>query len=89
MVNSIRTEEAQRGKEKLDALIQGAGYSSFRQFCKDVGVDQSNLYCNFDGTYSISIKRAFKIANALRVPISQILEIFYPEECKENRLHCI
>ncbi len=84
MVHSIRSEEAQRGKEKLDILIKNAGYASFRQFCVDANIDQSNLYGNFDGTYNISVKRMFKLANLLNVPINQILEIFYPEEYQEN-----
>lgn len=87
MTNSIRSESAQRGKEQLDMLIKEAGYTSFRQFCKDAGIDQSNLYSNFDGTYNISIKRMFIIANKLRVPIMRILEIFYPDEVKENVLN--
>lgn len=84
MGNSITSASAQRGKEKLEILIKEAGYTSFRQFCVDVGIDQSNLYTNLDGKWGMSVKRMFKIANLLGVSIMQILEIFYPEEMAEN-----
>ena len=85
MSNSIRDEQSQKNKEKLLFLIKEAGYDNYRQFCKDIGLDQSNLYCNLDGTWNISVKRMFQIANHLGVHINQILEIFYPEEFAENQ----
>lgn len=72
-------------KSKLDILIANAGYESFRAFAKDVDVSAANLYSNLDTTYDISIKRMFKIAQVLNVPILQIIEIFYPEELAENQ----
>ena len=82
---SIRTEEAQLGKSKLEELIKNAGYESIRQFCIDADIDQSNLYTNIDGKWGMSVKRMFKIANLLGVHINQILEIFYPKEYAENQ----
>lgn len=82
---SIKSEQGQKNKEKLFELIKAAGYENYRQFSKDVGIDCSNLYSNLDGTWGMSIKRMFRIANLLGVPISQILEIFYSEEFAENQ----
>ena len=84
-MNSIKSEVGKRQKEALQKLILDAGYCNMRQFCKDLGVDQSNLYSNIDGTWGMSMKRMFKVANLLGVPILQIVEIFYPNELAENQ----
>ena len=85
MGNSIRSDIGQKNKEKLVELIRSAGYESIKQFCKDVNLDQSNLYTNLEGTWKMSLKRMFKIANKLEVPIDSIIELFYPNELAENR----
>ena len=85
MGNSIKSDLGQKNKDKLVELISSAGYTSVRQFCDDVGVDQSNLYTNLDGKWKMSLKRMFKIANHLGVPILEIIDIFYPEELAENQ----
>ena len=72
-------------KQKLDTLIAEAGYKSFRAFSKDVDITAANLYSNLDTTYDISIKRMFKIAQVLNVPILQIIDVFYPDELAENQ----
>lgn len=84
MAYSIRSEQGERNKEKLLTMIKAAGYENYRQFCADAGLDQSNLYTNLDGTWKMSLKRMFKIANILGVPIVEIIGIFYPEELEEN-----
>lgn len=73
-------------KEKLDKLVSDAGYESFREFSQDVGITAANLYSNLHGTWNMSMKRMFKVANTLNVPILQVIEIFYPEELKENQM---
>lgn len=85
MSNSIRTEEAQELKEKLEALVKDAGYENIHQFCLDAKLDQSNLYCNLDGTWKMSVSRMFNIANMLGVSVVQILDIFYHKEFVENQ----
>ena len=82
---SIKSECGKRNKEKLWKLIENAGYANYRQFCMDAGLDCSNLYTNLDGTFKMSLKRMFKIANLLGVSILEIIDIFYPEELKENQ----
>lgn len=72
-------------KEKLDKLVSDAGYESFRKFSSDVGVTAANLYSNLHGTYHMSMKRIFQIANTLGVPVLQVIEIFYPDELRENQ----
>ena len=84
MSYSINSEQGQKNKEKLFKLIKAAGYENYRQFSKDVGIDCSNLYSNLDGTWKMSLRRMFKVANLLGVSITQIIEIFYPEEYAEN-----
>lgn len=71
-------------KGKLDTLVANAGYKSFREFAKDTGVTAANLYSNLHGTWHMSMKRMFKVANTLNVPILQVIEIFYPDELAEN-----
>lgn len=82
--NSINSEAGQWRKLKLETMIKDAGFDSIYQFSKEYGIDMSNLYSNLDGTWKMSLKRMFKIANALGVPIGQIIELFYPEEYAEN-----
>ena len=82
---SVKSEYGQKNKERLFELIQAAGYENYRQFCLDAGLNQSNLYSNLDGTWKMSIKRMFKVANLLGVSIMEILAIFYPEELEENQ----
>lgn len=82
---SIKSEQGKKNKEKLFKLAESAGYENIRQLSKDAGIDCSNLYSNLDGTWKMSIKRMFKIANILGVSINQIIEIFYPEEYAENQ----
>lgn len=81
---SVTSEIGKRNKEKLEALMREAGYTSFRSFARDSGVDVSNLYTNLDGTWKMSMKRMFKVANTLNVPILQVIDIFYHEELEEN-----
>lgn len=71
-------------KDKLNNLVADAGYKSFRSFAKDVGITSANLYSNIDGTYNMSMKRMFRVAEVLNVPILQIIDIFYPEELAKN-----
>ncbi len=71
-------------KDKLNNLVANAGYKSFRSFAKDVGITSANLYSNIDGTYNMSMKRMFRVAEVLNVPILQIIDIFYPEELAKN-----
>lgn len=82
---SIKSEQGKKNKEKLLKLAEAAGYENIRQLSKDAGIDCSNLYSNLDGTWKMSIKRMFKVANILGVSINQIIEIFYPEEYAENQ----
>lgn len=84
-MNSIKSDVGQRQKAELEKLVKDAGYENIRQFCKDLGIDQSNLYSNLDGTWGMSMKRMFKIANLLGAPILQIIGIFYPNELAENQ----
>lgn len=84
MGNSINTELGQQTKRKFEELIKSAGYTSIYQFAKEHNIDMGNLYTNLDGTWKMSLKRMFKIANALGVHIDEIIEVFYPEEYAEN-----
>lgn len=84
-MNSIKSDVGQRQKAELEKLVKDSGYENIRQFCKDLGIDQSNLYSNLDGTWGMSMKRMFKVANLLGAPILQIIGIFYPNELAENQ----
>ena len=64
------------------------GYPSILSFCKDADIDRANLGSNIKGRFKLSVDRAFKIANALGVPITEVLELFYPDEMEENNACC-
>lgn len=81
----INTDRGQKAKEQLLKLVQDKGYANLRQFCIALGLKLPNLYSNLDGTWDMSIKRMFRIANMLEVPIDTIIGIFYPDEFAENK----
>ena len=81
---SIFSPEGLERKAKLEKMVKDAGFENLSQFSKEAGIDLANLYSNLGGTWKMSLKRMFKIANTLGVPIGQIIELFYPEEYAEN-----
>lgn len=81
---SINSELGQERKLKFEDMVREAGFDNIYQFSKEYNIDMANLYSNLDGTWKMSLKRMFKIANALGVPIGQLIELFYPEEYAEN-----
>jgi hypothetical protein len=81
---SIHDDDSQLRKEAFETMVKDAGFDSIYQFSKEVGINMANIYSNLDGTWKMSIKRMFKIANTLGVPIGRIIEIFYPDEYEEN-----
>lgn len=70
-------------KEKFYTLMKECGFASLHKFCKASGIAPGNIHSNLRGHETLSIKRAFRIAKTLCVPIDAILEIFYPEEMDE------
>lgn len=72
-------------REEFYTLIKARGFKSFREFAKATGIEVSNIHSNLTGQFTLSIQRAFIIANTLKVPIDDILSIFYPEEMRENQ----
>lgn len=81
----VKTKEEQAiTKEKFDALVNKAGFKSRRELAISMGISYSGLENNLSGRYGLSVERAFDLANALKAPVSDVLEVFYPERCKEN-----
>lgn len=72
-------------KKELALLALSAGFNNLRGLSEACGVNEANLYTNLRGTYNMSMKRMFAIAKAVRRPIDEIIEIFYPGEINENR----
>lgn len=72
-------------KEKFYEYIRAHGYTSVRQLAIASGIDISNLHTNVVHKWGISIKRAFALANTMKVPVEEILELFYGDEFEKNR----
>lgn len=75
-------------KEVFTKLLNAKGYKSIYEFCESNGIDRHNMSKRLSPTETrqrIEVGFMFKIANLLHVPIETIIEIFYPEEFKENR----
>lgn len=73
-------------KENFIKLIHEKGYKNLSQFCLASDIDTSNMNKRLIGVkQKIEISFAFKLANILRVDISEIIKIFYPDEYKENQ----
>lgn len=72
-------------RSKIKALVDKYGIKSTRQLCLLSGITQSNLYSNLNGTYEISTKRIFALANTLGCPVDEVIEVFYPDLIQKNR----
>lgn len=72
-------------KKKFLELLRSRGYKSLYKFAQACGMSSNNMYTQFNDECDISLERAFRYANALGVPVSDVLEIFRPEEMKANK----
>ena len=79
------TDEARRKREQLSSLITKNGFKSIRQVCELADVSNANVYSNLYGTFDMSIKRIFKLANVIGCDITELIEIFYPDLYAENQ----
>ena len=72
--------------EKFDRLLTKAGYRSRRQFAVEaLGVPDTSLHNNLKGIYGLSVNRCIKIANGLKVPVDEVIDIFYPDLYATNK----
>lgn len=71
-------------KEQFYQMIADAGFKGLRDFSRACGVGPGNIYSNVAGMYELSLKRAFVFANTLRVPVMDVIAVFYPDEVHEN-----
>jgi len=72
-------------REEFYTLMKARGFKSFREFARATGIEVSNIHSNLTGQFTLSIQRAFIIADTLKVPIDNVLSIFYPEEMRSNQ----
>lgn len=79
------TEEFRQRKEGLEKLAMEHGIENLRQLSLKAGLKESNLYSNLNGTFGMSIKRMFRLANVIGVDIKEVIEVLYPEEYAENQ----
>ena len=79
------TDEARAKRDAFQSLIEAYGYKSIRKLCADAGVEAPNVYQNLYGTYDMSVKRAFKLSNALCCDVSEVIEVFHPDLYAENQ----
>lgn len=77
-------EEKAIAKAKFDELVKRLGFKSRRELAISMGISYTGLENNLTGRYGVSVSRAFELANALKVPVTDILDVFYPELYKEN-----
>lgn len=72
-------------KELFYKLLNDNGYSTPYEFCKKNNLDMSNMNKRITGVrQKIEINFMFKIANILKVPVIEVIKVFYPNEIKEN-----
>lgn len=73
-------------KENFNALLIKKGYASLHDFCLKQQIDYANMNKRVNGIkQKIEISYAFKLADMLKVPVEEIIAIFYPDEWQENR----
>lgn len=74
-------------KDAFKVLLTKHGYSSVNKFCIENKLNQSNFNNRIKNeSIQVELPILFSIANMLHEPIEVIIEVFYPEEFKENRL---
>ena len=72
-------------KDNFELLVKSHGFTNINQLCNVVGIASSNLYSNLRNVWGMSIKRMFKIANALNCPVEEVISVLYPEEYEKNQ----
>ena len=73
-------------QKKFMELLNKHNYSSLNAFCLDNHLQQTNFSKRLrDENLKVDLLILFKLANILHEPIETLIEIFYPEELKENR----
>lgn len=70
-------------KERIE-LIKDCGYKSVSELARAIGWDATNLHKVVNGTQKPTLDTIFKLSNALKRPISQILTYWYYDEVMEN-----
>lgn len=84
-MREVRAKEEQEiAKRKFDRMIVDSDFRSRRDLAIKMGISYSGLENNLSGRYGISVERLLDIANNLKVPVSDVLDVFYPEKYKEN-----
>lgn len=73
-------------KEKFKNLLKKHGYKSVNAYCIENKLNQSNFNNRLNKEeIRADIDSMFSMANTLHEPIEVIIEIFYPDEYRENR----
>lgn len=73
-------------KEKFMKLLAKHDYPSVNKFCIENNLQQTHFSTRLnDESIRVELKLLFQVASILHEPIDTILEIFYPEEMKENK----
>lgn len=73
-------------KDAFKVLLTKHGYSSVNKFCIENKLNQSNFNNRIkNDSIQVELPILFNIANILHEPIEAVIEVFYPEEFKENR----
>jgi hypothetical protein len=76
-------------KEKFMKLLNKHGYSSLNNFCIENKLQQSHFNNRLNNeSLKVDLLILFKLANILEEPIDILIEIFYPDEYKDNQRHC-
>lgn len=76
-------------KEKFLALLKAHGYTSVNNFCVENKFNQSNVSQRLiNESKKVDLPVLFRWAAILGEPIDTLIEIFYPEEFKENQAIC-
>lgn len=80
-----KLQEYNQKKDKFVKLLQSRGYKNIHRFAIACGVEGANVYSNLNGTFDLSMQRAFVYANKLGVPLMDVVNLFYPQWEEENR----
>lgn len=82
----MRTEKITRTKEQAEMIkqfIYSHGFKTVADFSRNVGMERQNVSMRILGKCNPDIRMLLKWAIVLRCDITELLELFYPEEYKE------
>jgi transcriptional regulator with XRE-family HTH domain len=74
---------------RFKEYIKTKGYKSIADFARDCGLHPQSIFRHIRGEHTPDVKRLFLYADTLKVPITELLTVFYPDSMSLNAECCL